>query len=127
MNEGPVLITYLDLFDLLQLVEDLQVGPVRDLGLLASAVARPATRLYGYDAYESLDLKAAALLESLARNHSLVDGNKRLGFLALLVFFDINGVEVEVSDDEAYDLVISVVEGKSSLPDVAQTLSTWHR
>ena len=82
---------YLSLEDLLALVEDLQLGPVRDLGLLASAAHRPMTTLWGQDAYLTLEEKAAALLESLVRNHALVDGNKRLGWLATVVFLDING------------------------------------
>ena len=59
------------------LVEDLGVGPVRDVGLLESAAARPRTSLWGGDAYPTLGSKAAALLDSLVNNHALVDGNKR--------------------------------------------------
>lgn len=55
--------------DLLTLVADLCVGPVRDVGLLESAAHRPSTRVWGRAAYPSLDEKAAALLESLVRNH----------------------------------------------------------
>ena len=67
---------YLTLEDVLSLVEDLGVGPVRDIGLLDSAVHRPRVSVFGRDAYPSLDDKAAVLLESLVRNHALVDGNK---------------------------------------------------
>ena len=73
------------------LVEDLGVGPVRDVGLLESAAARPRTSLWGGDAYPTLGSKAAALLDSLVNNHALVDGNKRLGWLATVVFLDLNG------------------------------------
>ena len=69
---------YLQLEDLLALMEELGVGPVRDLGLLDSAAHRPQTSLFGEDAYPDLHTKAAVLLESLTRNHALVDGNKRL-------------------------------------------------
>ena len=72
---------HLTLDDLLVLVEDLEIGPVRDAGLLESAVHRPTTTLWGREAYPTLDEKAAALLHSLVANHALVDGNKRLGWL----------------------------------------------
>ena len=71
------MVEYLTLEDALSLIEDLAVGPVRDLGLLDSALHRPATMLWGHDAYATIDEKAAALLDSLVRNHPLVDGNKR--------------------------------------------------
>lgn len=117
---------YLDLEDLLQIVENLQVGPVRDLGLLDSAAHRPVTALYGTDAYPLFEEKAAALLESLVRNHALVDGNKRLGWTALRVFCLINDRDVSPPDeDEAYDLVIAVASGQRTVSEIAQTLSGW--
>ena len=117
---------YLTLEDLLTLVDDLQVGPVRDVGLLDSAAHRPRTILWGREAYPSLDEKAAALLESLVRNHPLVDGNKRLGWLATVVFLDVNGVLIEAPDEEAYDLVIAVASGGLDLAEIAETFSRWH-
>ena len=68
---------YLDLDDLVRLVRRLGAGPIRDLGLLDSCAARPRSTVFGVDAYPALDLKAAALLHSIARNHALVDGNGR--------------------------------------------------
>lgn len=112
--------------DLLGLAEDLGVGPVRDLGLLEAAAHRPTTALWGREAYPSLDEKAAALLESLVRNHPLVDGNKRLGWLATVVFFDLNDVWIEAPDDDAYDLVIAVASGRSTLQHSAEMLGRWH-
>ena len=85
------MVEYLTLGDALSLIEGLAVGPVRDLGLLDSALHRPATMLWGRDAYATIDEKASALLDSLVRNHPLADGNKRLGWLTTLVFLDING------------------------------------
>ena len=76
---------FLSTEDLLTLVTDLGVGPVRDLGLLESAAHRPTTSLWGQEAYPALELKAAALMDSLVNNHPLVD-DKRLGWLATLVF-----------------------------------------
>lgn len=111
--------------DLLALAHDLGVGPVRDLGLLESAAHRPTTSLWGQEAYPSLELKAAALMDSLVNNHPLVDGNKRLGWLAALVFLDVNGVWIEAPDDDAYQLVIDVASGKVELAHLAQVLSSW--
>ncbi len=94
-------------------------GPVdvRDVGLLESAVHRPRSSVLGQDAYPDLLTKAAALLHSLARNHPLVDGNKRLAWLATYVFCAKNGVALDPDDDAAYDLVVAVASG--SLDDVA--------
>lgn len=117
---------YLSLEDLLVLVDDLQVGPVRDLGLLGSAAHRPQTHLWGREAYPSLDEKAAALLESLVRNHPLGDGNKRLGWLAVVVFYSINGVMLNAPDDDAYDLVVGTAAGECALADIAPRLASWH-
>ena len=89
---------------------------VRDLGLLDAAVNRPRASVFGRDAYPDLYAKAAALLHSLARSHPLVDGNKRLGWLATYVFCAKNGVELDPDDDGAYDLVVAVAAG--SLDDV---------
>lgn len=118
---------YLSLEDLLALAGDLGVGPVRDVGLLDAAAHRPQTVLYGQQAYPALDLKAAALLESIVRNHALVDGNKRLGWLATVVFFALNDVELDAPDDPAYDLVTGVAAGDIGTASIAATLRSWHQ
>jgi death-on-curing protein len=82
--------------------------PVRDHGLLESALARPQATAFGVDAYPSLDEKAAALLHSLARNHALVDGDKRLALAATIAFLGLNGRRLTLSNDEAYVLVMDV-------------------
>ncbi|MBM9469012.1 type II toxin-antitoxin system death-on-curing family toxin [Nakamurella leprariae] len=111
--------------DLLVLIADLGVGPVRDHGLLDSAAHRPTTVVFGQDAYPSIDEKAAALLESIVRNHALVDGNKRLGWLAVVVFLGLNGISLDAPDDPAYDLVIAVTIGASTVPETAARLRSW--
>jgi death-on-curing protein len=95
-------------------------GPVhvRDVGLLEAAVHRPRASVLGEDAYPDLFTEAAALLHSLARNHPLVDGNKRRAWLATYVFCAKNGVELEANDDPAYDLVVAVASG--SLDDIGE-------
>ncbi len=104
-------IEYLDLEDLLGLVRALGTGPVRDIGLLDSAAARPRSQAFGEDAYGTLPLKAAALLHSVVGNHALIDGNKRLGWLATVVFLDLNGHAPDLDDDAAFTLVMDVAAG----------------
>lgn len=115
-------IAYLDLEDLLGLVRALGAGPVRDLGLLDAACARPRSSAFGEDAYPTLEQKAAALLHSLVRNHALVDGNKRLGWLATTVFLDLNGHAPPPTDDEAFELVMSVARGELDVDEIAARL-----
>ena len=116
---------HLDLEDLLFLVDELGVGPVRDLGLLESAAHRPTTSLWGDEVYPDFPTKAAVLLESMVRHHPLVDGNKRLGWLAVVVFHGLNGVELEAPDDEAYELVVDMAAGRCSTERAAERLRAW--
>ena len=119
------MIEYLTLEDVLALIEDLGVGPIRDIGLLDSAVHRPRVTVFGRDAYPGIDNKAAVLLESLVRNHALVDGNKRLGWLAAVVFFGLNDISLDAPDDDAYDLVLAVADGSVAYQAVAARLASW--
>ena len=104
---------HLDLDDLLHVAaRTLGTVEVRDAGLLESALARPRSTAFGKDAYPSIHGKAAALLHSIARNHALVDGNKRLALAATIAFYGLNGVRLTLTNDEAYDLVIAVAAGE---------------
>jgi death-on-curing protein len=103
---------YLSLPDLLDLVSALGAGPVRDLGLLDSSMSPPAGRIFGAEAYPTLAGKAAALMHSLAGNHPLIDGNKPLALLATAVFLRISGYRMDLTDDEAFDLTVSVAAGQ---------------
>ena len=116
-------VEYLELEDILQLVRLLGVGPVRDVGLLDSAVARPRSSAFGEDAYSSLSLKAAALLHSLTNNHALIDGNKRLAWLATTVFLDLNDLAPDLSDDEAFDLVWEIASTALDVEAIASRLN----
>ena len=96
---------------------------VRDYGLLESALARPRTSAFGQDAYPTIHEKAAALLHSLARNHALMDGNKRLALAATIAFCGVNGMRLTLTNDEAYDLVIDVASGRlDEIPPIARVL-----
>jgi len=112
-------VIYLTLPELLR-VADRTLGPgyaVRDYGLLEAALARPKATAFGKDAYPSLDAKAAALLHSIARNHALIDGNKRLALAAVIAFYGLNGRRLTLTNDAVYDLVISVASGQLDTVD----------
>jgi death-on-curing protein len=97
---------------------------VRDYGLLEAALARPQATAFGSDAYPGLDAKAAALLHSLAKNHALIDGNKRLALAATIAFYGVNGYRLTLTNDEAYELIIDVAAGKlDSVDDIAAILA----
>jgi death-on-curing protein len=115
-------VEYLEFEDALGMIRSLRIGPVRDLGLLDSAVNRPRSSAFGEDAYTTLDLKAAALLHSLTMNHALVDGNKRIAWLCTVVFCDLNGVAPRLSDDEAFQLVWDVASTQMELVEIAGRL-----
>jgi death on curing protein len=105
-------------------------GPVhvRDIGLLEAAVHRPRASVLGHDAYPDLLTKASALLHSLARNHPLVDGNKRLAWLATYVLCAKNAVELDADDDLAYELVTNVAAGSiDDVDDIAAILASFAR
>jgi death-on-curing protein len=120
-------VIFLDLEELLHVAERTlgHAAQVRDYGLLESALARPRATVFGDDAYPDINHKAAALLHSLARNHALVDGNKRLALAAVLAFHGMNGLRVTLTNDEAYSLVMSVAGGDVS--DVTQIASVLER
>jgi death-on-curing protein len=99
---------------------------VRDLGLVNSALERPATTLLGNDAYVTIDAKAAAQTESLARNHPFMDGNKRSAWIALNHFLRINGFLLFSTQDEAFEYIQSVATGRFSLDESAAWIES-HR
>lgn len=115
-------VEYLDLEDVMELVRVLGVGPVRDVGLLDSALNRPGSSAFGEDAYPTIALKAAALLHSVAKNHALVDGNKRLAWLCTVVFCDLNGMTPHISDDDAFQLVWDAASSEIDLEEIAERL-----
>ena len=93
---------------------------IGDPGLLASAVGRPVATVFGEDAYPDLITKVSALLESVVRNHALVDGNKRAGWALAVVTLWLNDYELDYDEDEAFAMVMSVAEGSSRLPEITK-------
>lgn len=114
--------TYLDIEDALQVV-DRYGFHIRDVGLLASALARPATTVMGAEAYPDLAVKAAALLESVARFHPLIDGNKRTAWTLMVLLLWINGYRHDFTTDEGFDLVVGVAGGTIDLLSAAAEIS----
>ena len=116
---------YLSYAELLHVAERAmgETPQVRDAGLLEAAVARVRTAVFGADAYPTLEDKAAALAQSIARNDALVDGNKRLTLGALIAFLGVNGRRLTLTNDEAYDLVIAIATGElAEVAEIAQRI-----
>lgn len=119
---------YLELEDLLEAAAAAIGHPseVRDIGLLQGAVARPASSVFGEDAYPGLDQKAAALLHSIVTSHPLADGNERLGWVATRLFYRLNGTDIRPTADEAFELVVGIAEGSiSDVKAIAARLTAW--
>ena len=122
-------IEYLEVEDLVELARRLlgDPPPIRDLGLLGAAAARPQASAFGEDAYLDVWSKAGALLHSIVSNHPLIDGNKRLGWLATAVFLELNEASVSTAaDDDVYDLVMSVATSSPSIEEIAAALRRMH-
>ncbi|MCE7080316.1 type II toxin-antitoxin system death-on-curing family toxin [Streptomyces sp. ST2-7A] len=101
---------------------------VRDMGLLVSAIERPRTHVFGAELYPGLHDKAAALLHSVARNHALIDGNKRTAWLAMRVFLRFNGVGPGIAPPPtsiAGPFVEDVAQDIIDVPVIAKRLSVW--
>jgi len=116
-------VDYLTVEDLLDIAHGvLPQVVVRDAGLLAAAAGRPQSSIFGQDAYPSLAEKAAALMHSLARNHALLDGNKRLAWAATRVFCLINGTDLRYDVDDAEALVLAVAAGGRDAHTLAESI-----
>ena len=119
---------YLELEDLLAAAETAIGGrpDIRDIGLLQSAADRPRSTAFGEEAYPGLDAKAAALLHSIVAGHPLVDGNKRLGWVAVRLFYRMNGTDVHPEPSEAFALIVEVAGGMiRDVPQIAGRLRRW--
>ncbi|HKV37806.1 MAG TPA: type II toxin-antitoxin system death-on-curing family toxin [Blastocatellia bacterium] len=87
---------------------------IRDLGSLLSSIAQPEMTFDGLDLYPTLAEKAAALGYSLIQNHPFIDGNKRIGHLAMETFLVLNGYELDADVDEQERLILEVASGNAS-------------
>lgn len=112
---------YLDLEDALQQIA-VAGFYVKDLGLLDSALARPRTTLFGEDAYPTLELKAAAMVHSIIKNHAMVDGNKRTSWFMLSSFLYINGYFIEMNADQGMEFTLGIATDKLTLAEAADMI-----
>ena len=109
---------FLDIDDALEQIRFLGFH-VRDIGLLQSSLARPQSSLFGADAYPTLELKAAALMHSVATSHPLIDGNKRSAWALMITFVLLNRFEVVAETNDAFEFVLSVATGSLELDEMA--------
>ncbi len=116
----------------LSLDEEIEIGMalipdfrIRDIGLLESAVNRPEMTVYGQEAYKTLAEKIAALMHSLASNHALVDGNKRITWSCGRVFAILNGCDFEVDVDEAERVIVALASGELDAKSLAPIIEKW--
>jgi death-on-curing protein len=100
---------------------------VRDIGLLSSALARPAASMFGVEAYPAIEMKAAALLSSLSQNHALADGNKRFSWVLTLTFLEMNGVYIDMDTDAAFDLILRAAQSKAEVEEIADSFAAHRR
>lgn len=100
---------------------------VRDEGLLFSALARPSAGMFGVDAYPAFEEKAAALISSVAQNHALVDGNKRISLYLTFIFIELNGFTITFTNDEAFEFVLAVAQNRMELREIAQAIASHTR
>jgi death-on-curing protein len=96
---------------------------VRDIGLLEGALSRPRASVFGEDAYQTLELKAAALMHSVVKNHALVDGNKRSSWFLLNNFVELNGFLIVSAQREAFDFILAVATDELNLEQMAEWIS----
>jgi death-on-curing protein len=116
-------IDYLELADILKLGREIIADfRVREIGLLESAAARPKTSVFGEDAYLTFAEKTAALLHSIARNHALIDGNKRLAWSAARLFCLMNDLDINMKQDKAYEMVVGVAAGQIEMDELVKIL-----
>jgi death-on-curing protein len=119
MNRPVRYLTLEEAMALCQLLGDLKI---RDIGLLDSALHRPRSGFAGHEAYETIEMKAAALLHSIAKNHALFDGNKRLAWMAADVFLTRHGLTSSLRQGEAIDFMLAVAAGDMDIEDIATRL-----
>jgi death on curing protein len=110
---------YLTLDDAFAVIDEMGFM-VSDVGLLASAIARPRTTVGGEDAYPDLATKTAALMHSIARNHALLDGNKRTAWVLARLMLAVNGAELYGDEVEAEAFMLDVAQGFLQLEDMAK-------
>lgn len=129
MSRDPVFLTYEELIwiNTDQVRRYGGLAGVRDEGLLLSALAMPQAGFGDQYAHADLFEMAAAYLFHIVKNHPFIDGNKRVGAVAARVFLILNGIDVDISEDAIYDLVIATAEGRIDKGGIAQAFRDGSR
>lgn len=111
-----------------QLIAEIGGSPgLRNEGLLDSALKTPFQTFGGEDIYPSLQQKAARLCFGLVQNHPFVDGNKRIGAHAMLVFLALNGIELQHSQAELSNVILRLAAGEIEVSDLMQWILDHQR
>lgn len=97
---------------------------IRDLALLESAIFRPQTTFSGRDLYSSLFEKAASLMHSLILNHPFLDGNKRTGVVAIIIFLQINGYLLDIKQEKLINFALDVESKKLGVEQISSFLES---
>jgi death-on-curing protein len=115
------MIRYLSLEDALMQVKALGFY-VKDPGLLEAALSRPKTTVFGEDAYPTLQMKAAAMMHSIIKNHPMIDGNKRTSWLLMVSFIWINGFQHNMNTETGFELTLGIAESRIDLEAAASII-----
>ena len=127
MTDTPLFLTLAEVIE----IHAYQIGHfggsqgIRDIDLLKSAVAMPEMSYAGIMLHKDVYEMAAAALFHIAENHPFIDGNKRTGAMAALVFLDINGIDFNASDKDFTEMVLSVASGKMQKHEIAEFLKKY--
>ena len=100
---------------------------IRDLGMLLSALGRPQATLHEKELYSNLFSKAAALMDSLVRNHPFVDGNKRTAITAAALFLRLNGYRLDVENAEMVRFTLACAKSQVSLEEIADWFKRYSK
>lgn len=124
MTSGPIFLTLADVIEIhsYQLEHFGGSKGIRDLGLLKSATAMPMTSFGGIMLHKGIFEMAAAYLFHIVENHPFIDGNKRAGAMAAIVFLDVNGIVFNASDEDFTKMVLTVASGQMQKPEIAAFL-----
>lgn len=115
LTKHQILQMHADLIDLAH-----ESSGIRDNGLFELAIAAPFMEFAGTAVYPTLEEKAAALGCHLIKNHAMIDGNKRIGAHAMLVFLALNDIRLSYTQKELIDIIMGVAAGKESQDDLLQ-------
>ena len=117
------MIKFLTLTDAIRITQRLGFF-IKDPGLLEGALARPQTTVFGQDAYPEFELKVAAMMHSIIKNHPMIDGNKRTAWSLAVIFMFMNDYKHNFSEEKSFDLVLGIATDKYDIVEAAKIIRT---